>query len=68
MTNIKLTDLNVIVGTDLLSDVESFMQDLSEDGFDIQGGMKNIQMTIRNTTYKFTTPVPLPKPPVRYLE
>ena len=51
MPNIKLTDLNGIVGTDLFSDSENFMQDLSEDELNLQGGIKNIEMTIRDTTY-----------------
>lgn len=68
MPNIKLTDLNRIVGTDLFADSENFMQDLSEDELDLQGGMKDIRMTIRDTTYRFTTPSVRPTPPVRKLD
>lgn len=68
MPNIKLTDLNGIVGTDLFADSENFMQDLSEDELDLQGGMKGIQMTIRDTVYRFKTLGVLPTPPVRELD
>ena len=68
MPNIKLTDLNGIVGTDLFSDSENFMQDLSKDELNLQGGIKNIEMTIRDTTYKFKPTTILPTPPVIGLE
>ena len=68
MPNIKLTDLNVIVGTDLFADSENFMQDLSEDELNLQGGLKDIQMTIRDTVYRFKTAGVLPTPPVRELD
>jgi hypothetical protein len=68
MSNIKLTDLNRIVGTDLFTDSEDFMKDLSEDELDLQGGMKGIRMTVRDTVYRFKTPGVLPTPIARELD
>jgi hypothetical protein len=39
MANIKLRDLTSIAGADLFNDSESFIQDLSDDGLAIQGGL-----------------------------
>ena len=66
MSNIKLTDLNGIVGADLFYDSENFVQDLSDDELNLQGGIKDIQMTIRDTTYKFK--IPAPTPPMKIIE
>jgi hypothetical protein len=68
MANIKVKDLTSIAGADLFSDSENFMQDLSEDELDLQGGIKDIQMTIRDTTYRFKTPGILPTPPMKAFE
>jgi hypothetical protein len=38
MANIKLKDLSIIVGIDLFSDSENFMQELSESELELQGG------------------------------
>ena len=68
MANIKLQNLTSFAGADLFNDAESFMQDLSEHELDLQGGIKNIMMTIRDTTYKLKTTTILPTPPVIGLE
>jgi hypothetical protein len=39
MTNIKLTDLNSITGTELFNDSESFMKELSDLELSLQGGL-----------------------------
>jgi hypothetical protein len=63
MANIKLKDLSSgnVTGSDLFSDSESFMQDLSETELDLHGG-KAPQITARVSI--FCRPIPRPTPPI----
>ena len=63
MSNIKVNDLTGyhVTGVDLFSDSESFMQDLSENELDLQGG-KAPQVTARLSI--FCRPIPQPTPPI----
>jgi hypothetical protein len=62
MANIQLTDLaGNITGFDLFNDSDSFMQDLSEDELDLQGGKAPVP-TARLSI--FCRPLPIPTPPV----
>lgn len=67
MANIKLKDLAAnITGIELFSDPESFMQNLSEDELNLQGGGKYPLPTARETIFPIKK-TPAPTPPVRYL-
>jgi hypothetical protein len=63
MANITLKDLisSNITGVSLFHDSESFMQDLSEDELNLQGGWKRPQPTARETIFPIN---PQPTPPV----
>ncbi len=67
MANIRLKNLvgYDITGSDLFSDSESFMQDLSENELDLQGG-KAPRITARLSI--FCRPIPQPTPPIRGVE
>jgi hypothetical protein len=66
MASIELTDLadHNSTGSALFSSSESFMQDLSEDELDLQGG-KAPQITAQLSI--FCRPIPRPTPPIIYL-
>ena len=69
MANITLQDLlgSNMTGASLFNDSESFMQDLSEDELNLQGGgLKRPQPTARETI--FPVKYPRPTPPVRFWE
>jgi hypothetical protein len=68
MANITLKDLisSNITGVSLFNDSESFMQDLSEDELNLQGGWKHPQPTARDTIFPIK-PMPRPTPPVFWL-
>jgi hypothetical protein len=61
MANIKLQNLTSLAGADLFNDIESFMQDLSGNELDLQGG-KAPQITAQLSI--FCRPIPRPTPPV----
>jgi hypothetical protein len=61
MANITLQDLTSLAGADLFGDAESFMQDLSKNELDLQGG-KAPQITAKLSI--FCRPTPLPTPPI----
>jgi hypothetical protein len=61
MANIKLQNLTILAGADLFDDAESFMQDLSGNELDLQGG-KAPQITAQLSI--FCRPIPRPTPPV----
>jgi hypothetical protein len=61
VANIKVRDLTSIAGADLFNDLESFMQDLSSNELDLQGG-KAPQVTARLSI--FCRPIPQPTPPI----
>jgi hypothetical protein len=63
MANIKLQDLTSIAGLDLFDDAENFMQDLSANELDLQGG-KAPQITAQLSI--FCRPIPKPTPPIRW--
>ncbi|PSB44756.1 hypothetical protein [Chamaesiphon polymorphus] len=66
MANIQLTDLaGNIAGFDLFNDSDSFMQDLSEDELDLQGGKAPVP-TARLSI--FCRPRPIPTPPIVKIE
>jgi hypothetical protein len=46
MANIKVRDLTSIAGTDLFNDSESFMQDLSDEELETQGGFTHTPIVI----------------------
>jgi hypothetical protein len=62
MANITLKDLTSsnITGVSLFHDSESFMQDLSEDELNLQGGWKHPQITARETIFPVKHPRPTP--------
>lgn len=62
MANIKLIDLANITGFDLFNDSDSFMQDLSENELDLQGG-KAPMPTARLSIF-CKHPRPMPTPPI----
>jgi hypothetical protein len=66
MANITLQDLisSNITGASLFNDSESFMQDLSEDELNLQGGSKKHQRTGRDIDIFFPKPHPRPTPPI----
>ena len=73
MANITLQDLisSNITGASLFNDSESFMQDLSEDELNLQGGSKHRQITTRVITARetiFPGKYPRPTPPVKSWE
>jgi hypothetical protein len=68
MSTIKVKDLvvNSTVGIDLFKDSESFIQDLSEDELNLQGGGKYPLPTARETIFPIKK-YPVPTPPIRDL-
>lgn len=68
MANITLKDLisSNITGASLFNDSESFMQDLSEDEVNLQGGFKQHQQTTLDPIFPIK-PTPRPTPPVFWL-
>jgi hypothetical protein len=66
MPNITVKNLSVstISGSDLFIDSESFMQDLSDNELDLQGG-KAPQITAQISI--FCRPIRTPTPPIRWV-
>lgn len=67
MANIQLSNLaGKIAGFDLFNDSDSFMQDLSDNELDLQGGRVNIQTPVITAQFSIfcKRPRPMPTPPV----
>ncbi len=72
MPDIELKDLNHSIGTELFTDAESFLEDLTDDALNIVGGVSAAPMTtilseptaLTTTVYTTKPDYPQPTPPV----
>ena len=58
MAEIELTDLNHSIGTELFTDAESFLEDLTDDALNIVGGAGGFNMTVATTKADYPQPTP----------